>query len=383
MNEERLVAFTQALVREQSLSGAEAGVARVVLEEMRALGFDRAWVDGNGSVVGVVEGARAGPTLLLDAHLDTVGIAPGVPWAHEPFGAEREGTRLYGRGTSDMKGALAGMVHAAAGLDRSRLAGRVVVSASVMEEVLEGVALKAVMDEVRPDFVIIGEATHLNLNHGGRGRAELHLEAIGKPAHSSTPHLGVNAVHLMMKAVREIEALPLQSDPLLGPALLALTDIISEPYPAFSVTPSRCRVTYDRRLLAGETAEDVLGALRALPAMGPVQATIGTGAYPAYTGAVLRAEKFFPAWQLAGEHAFVQGALRALRGIGQAPQLGAYRFCTNAAYSAGVAGVPTVGYGPSAEGQAHVIDEYIELAQLVGAARGYGAIMETLCSHIH
>ena len=150
-----------------------------------------------------------------------------------------------------MKGALAAMVHAAASVDKSKLAGKVVVSASVMEEVYEGGALKTVMDEVKPDFVVIGEASELNLVRGGRGRAEIHLETIGKPSHSSSPHLGVNAIHLMMKVIQAVDKIELGEHPLLGPAILALTDIISEPYPAYSVIPARCKATYDRRTPAG------------------------------------------------------------------------------------------------------------------------------------
>ncbi len=187
-----------------------------------------------------------------------------MTWAHDPFGGDVEGGFIYGRGTADMKGALAAMIYAAAGLDRARLRGRVVVSATVMEENLEGAALKTVMDAVSPDFVVIGEATDLRLNRGGRGRAEIHLETIGRPAHSSTPHLGRNAVHDMLRVVAAVERLPMQSDSFLGPAILALTDIISDPYPAYSVIPSRCRVTYDRRLLPGETVEGVLEDLRGL-----------------------------------------------------------------------------------------------------------------------
>jgi len=171
MNVERLIAFTQALIRQQSLSGEEGAAVALVLAEMRALGFDRVWADENGSAVGVIEGAQPGPTLLLDAHCDTVGIAPGSTWTRDPFGAEIDGGYLYGRGAADMKGALAAMIHAAAAADRSAMAGRVAVSATVMEEVFEGGSLRAVMDALRPDFVVIGEATELNLNRGGRGRA--------------------------------------------------------------------------------------------------------------------------------------------------------------------------------------------------------------------
>jgi putative selenium metabolism hydrolase len=234
------------------------------------------------------------------------------------------------------------------------------------------------MDSLQPSFVVIGEATELNLNRGGRGRAEIHLETIGKPAHSSSPHLGINAVHGMLPIIQGMEALPLGQDPLMGPALLALTDIISDPYPGHSVVPSRCRVSYDRRLLPGETPEGVLGAVMALqPGNGAkFQAVIAEGAHTAYTGRVLRGSKFLPAWVFPEEHPFVQSALRGLRAAGLDPKIGAYRFCTNAAYSAGQAGVPTVGFGPAAEGDAHVVDERLELRSLVRAAEGYQGIIQ-------
>ena len=201
-----------------------------------------------------------------------------------------------------MKGALAAMIYAAASLDRARLRGRVVVSATVMEENLEGAALKDVMDAVSPDFVVIGEATDLKLNRGGRGRAEIHLETIGRPAHSSTPHLGRNAVHDMLRVVAAIERLPTPNDPLLGRGILALTDIISDPYPAYSVIPSRCRVTYDRRLLPGETEREVLGAITDLPELAGIElrAAIAQGEHTTYTGAILRGPKFLPAFMLSG-----------------------------------------------------------------------------------
>jgi putative selenium metabolism hydrolase len=247
------------------------------------------------------------------------------------------------------------------------------VSASVLEEVMEGGSLRAIMDALRPDFVVIGEATNLNLNRGGRGRAEIHIEAIGRPAHSSSPHLGLNAIHEMVKIITSIERLPLPADPVLGPAQLVLTDIISEPYPAYSVIAGRCRVTYDRRLLPGETPESVLGAITALRELQPIHftAALAQGEHCTHTGAVLRGPKFFPAWLFAEDHPFIQTALRGLAAAGLTPALGAYRFCTNAAYSAGTARVPTVGFGPAAEGDAHVVNERLELAALARAAQGY------------
>ena len=373
-----LVAFARALVRCPSRFGEEEAVVSLILAQMTELGFDRAWRDANGSAIGIIDGKLPGPTILLDGHCDTVGVAPGVTWTHDPFGGEIESGFMYGRGTADMKGAQAAMIYAAAGLHRARLRGRVVISATVMEENLEGAALKDVMDAVRPDFVVIGEATDLKLNRGGRGRAEIHLETIGRPSHSSTPHLGRNAVHDMLRVVAAVERLPMQSDSFLGPAIMALTDIISDPYPAYSVIPSRCRVTYDRRLLPGETERDVLGAITDLPELAGIElrTAIAQGEHKTYTGAVLRGPKFLPAFVFPEEHSFVQTAARGLRSAGLDPQMGAYRFCTNAAYSAGMAGVPTIGFGPGREEDAHVVDERIAVDAVLVAERGYRGIIE-------
>ncbi len=376
MNDSRLIEFAQALIRTPGLSGQEQAVARRVAAEMTALGYDQVIEDENGSIIGIVEGSQPGATLLFDAHIDTVGVSPGVPWVHDPYGAQIDGGAIYGRGSADMKGALAAMVHAVAGLDRSRLAGRAVVSASVLEEVLEGVALRTVMERIHPDYVVIGESTDLNISRGGRGRAEVHLTTTGRPSHSSSPHLGRNAVLDMMRVIGAIDRLELPSDAVVGPAILALTDIISEPYPGHSVIPSVCKVTYDRRLLPGESVGDVLAAILQLPEVQGIQleAVIAQGSYQAYTGAMLNAHKFFPAWTLAEEHHLVRAAMIALAGVGLTPQLGAYRFCTNAAYSAGVAGVPTIGFGPATESDAHVVDERLRVDDLLAVARGYAAM---------
>jgi putative selenium metabolism hydrolase len=380
MSDERLIAFAQALVRCKSLPGEEGPVTARITEEMRALSYDEVRTDENGSATGIIQGARPGPTLLMDAHTDTVGIAPGLAWAHDPFGAEVDGGALYGRGIVDMKGALAAMIYGAAAVDRTRLAGQVVVSASVMEELLEGAALHPVMDATRPDFVIIGEPSDLKLVHGGRGRAEIRLETIGRPAHSSNPSLGRSAVLDMLQVVAAMERTPMPADDLLGPAVQALTDIISDPYPGVSTIPSRCLATYDRRLLVGETAEDLLNGILSDPSLAGIdlRATIGEGRYRTYTGALLTGPKFLPAWLLSPSHPFVVAALRGLRAAGLDPALDVYRFCTNAAYSVGTAGVPTIGFGPGHEEEAHMVDEHMELSALLAARDGYRGIIEAV-----
>ena len=107
-----------------------------------------------------------------------------------------------------------------------------------------------------------------------------------------------------------------------------------------------------------------------------IKAAIAQGEHQTYTGQVIRGDKFFPAWLLAEDEPFVQQAFRGLQQAGLEPEVGAYRFCTNAAYSAGIAGVPTVGFGPATEADAHVVDEHLAIDSLVAAARGYRGIIE-------
>lgn len=378
-----LVAFCQRLVQTPSVTGNEGAVAELVRETMLALGFHRAWIDRSGSVVGEIRGAAPGPSVLFDGHLDTVEVADLHAWTQPPFGGVVKDGRIYGRGSCDMKCALAAMVHGLAPLAAmaAGLRGSVFVSGTVCEETFEGQALGRVVEELRPDAVVIGEASALALKRGQRGRAEVEVTVTGKAAHSSNPSVGRNAVYLMMELVGRMLKAPLPEDPFLGRGLLELTDIISAPYPGASVVPHQCRATFDRRTLAGESEADVLEPLRrcvrdcqaADPRFEAV-VRIAEASQRCYTGDVVAGRRFFPAWVLAEDHPLVAGALAGLRGTGLDPAVTKYDFCTNGSWSAGVAGIPTIGFGPGAEDGAHVVDESIELDQVRRAAVGYQAI---------
>jgi len=377
-----LTSFAQKLIRVRSITAGEKEVVGVMAAEMQQLGFDRVWVDEFGSLIGVVEGKQQGPTLLLDGHCDTVD-AHAPDWTHNPWGGEIENERLYGRGTADMKGSLAAMIHATGMLQRGELCGRVVVSATVSEEFAEGAALKNVIETVTPDYIVIGEATQLNLNRGGRGRAEIQLTTFGRSAHSSSPEAGRCAVTDMMRVIQTITNSPVPMDPVLGPGSIVLTDIISEPHPGHSVVPYRCHVTYDRRLLPGESKVSLWDELKFLPGLEDIQYSLALAALEeyTYTGNLLQGEKFFPAWLFPEAHPFVQTALHGLESAGLNPGIGAYRFCTNAAHCAGVAGIPTVGFGIGREEDAHTVDESIAVADLLTAARGYQGIIHSVCKN--
>ncbi|HET7036516.1 MAG TPA: M20/M25/M40 family metallo-hydrolase, partial [Thermomicrobiaceae bacterium] len=204
IDEAALADFALRLIGATSLSGDEGAAAEVTAAEMRRLGLavER---DEAGNVLGSI-GDESGPTVLIDAHLDTVGVTEPEAWSQPPAG-ERVGGRIYGRGAMDMKGPLAAAVHGAASLAGRLPRGRVVVAATLAEELVEGPATELVARRLRPDFVIIGEATSLKLARGQRGRAEIVVTTHGQPTHSSRPELGVNAAQAMVDiivALREI-----------------------------------------------------------------------------------------------------------------------------------------------------------------------------------
>jgi len=183
----------------------------------------------------------------------------------------------------------------------------------------------------------------------------------------------------MLDLIPIVESARLPVDPLLGSAQIVLTDILSEPYPGHSVLPNRCRVSYDRRLMPGETPESVLAAFGQLDTKN-IQYTVSilAGEEKTYTGKSFQGLKFYPAWKLAEDHALLQSALQGLKKAGIETHLGSYNFCTNAAYSAGIAGLPTLGFGPGFETDAHTVDEKLKISDLIQAAGGFAAMAQAI-----
>ncbi len=359
--------FALTLMREPSPSAHESRVAELVRQEMLRLGY-AVEVDAWGNVVGTI-GPSDGPCVLIDAHMDTVGVTQPDAWSHDPYGAI-VGSRLYGRGAMDMKGPLAAAIRGIATLRDSVGSGRVVVSASIAEELVEGTALVEIARRERPDYVVICEATSLNVARGQRGRAEIRIETHGRPTHSSRPEFGVNAAQAMVDVIVALRDVPVPRHPVLGNGILVLTDVISQPYPGLSVVPDRCIATFDRRTLPGESDDDVLSSVRTSVqrALAGSEATatiqIAEDDFVSYSGAQVRAPNFAPAWFFDEDEPLVQLAMQALARAGYSARLGHYAFCTNGSGTAGRLGIPTIGYGPGDEELAHRVDEYIEIGDL-------------------
>jgi putative selenium metabolism hydrolase len=378
---EAMATFLRELVCIPSLSTHEEAVAIRLAEEMRRVGFAEVWTDSIGNVVGRV-GSGQGPKLVFDGHMDTVAVGDPRNWPHPPYDGVIENGILYGRGTCDMKGGLAAMVYSVkALLDAGvELAGDLYVVGVVQEEPCEGFAMQVLVEQggIHPDYVVLGEPSNLQIKVGHRGRVEMQVKVRGKAAHASSPELGNNAIHNAARLVFGLELLAprLATDPVLGQGTLAVTQIESQAASRNAV-PDYCTFFIDRRLTLGETERKALAEVQHIVNTEEVNADVEVTEYRAtsYTGYDCRTKSSFPAWVMPENSRLVQATVRSVREtLGYRPRLSRWTFSTDGTYTAGVASIPTVGFGPGEERYAHTLEEQIRLNDVVDAARVYARL---------
>ncbi len=378
---QHLLTFLRDLVRIPSPSTQEADVAQRIVEELDTVGLPEVKVDPIGNVVTRI-GPGGGPTLMLSAHMDTVRVSGPESWARDPFSAEVEDGLLYGVGSCDMKGGLAAMVYALKILKDlgADLKGDIVLSCVVQEEECEGLGTRVLIKEsgIRPDWVVIGEPTDLNISRGQRGRLEMQVVTHGRSAHAASPHLGENAINTAARLVFGLEMLTEQmaEDDFLGPGTLAVTDISSRASSRNAI-PDRCSLILDRRLTLGENETTALSQVQRVIAREGVGATVAVTEYRAssYTGYECQARKLYPPWVLSADHPLVDAAVRAAQmQLKRRPGITHWRFSTEGVYTAGEAGIPSVGLGPGKEAAAHTADEHVRLEDVYTAAEIYAQL---------
>ncbi|MCX7750324.1 MAG: M20/M25/M40 family metallo-hydrolase [Candidatus Bipolaricaulota bacterium] len=359
------IRLAQELVRIPSPSGAEGDLADFLLTTLGA--FAEVERGPLGAVVARVSRGE-GPTVMLEGHLDTVPGGDEDAWTRGLYTGEIAEGRLWGRGAVDMKGAIACQIAAAASAARD-LRGTLLLVYVPYEEIVEGVVLSRVLDQVgKPDLVVLGEPTDLRLGIGHRGRAVVRLTARGKPAHAAMPQLGENAILKMVEALPPALDVLLPTDPLLGEE--TATPIAVGTPAAGPVVPEACWVLLDRRISRDETPESVLAPYEGME----LEARIERVELTAYTGEKFGADCFFPAWWMNPEHPWV---VRAREALGS-PPMRVWRFSTDGVESCARRGIPTVGYGPGDEALAHQADENVLLADLEKAAAAYRKLLRTL-----
>ncbi len=400
------VRLAQRLVQLPSLSGQEREVVGACIAHALEAGFDEARFDRMGNFIGRVQiGDGKGPKLLLTGHLDTVNAEPSQ-WHSQagPLSGAIIDGKLFGRGASDMKGAVACMVQAASLLKRlpgAGFSGQIFVVGTVVEELFEGVCFLEALDAIQPDYVIVGEATECRVNIAQRGRAEVLMKVHGIGKHASVGRTTINPIEQVAYIIDAFHRwYRCDAVALLGKRNIVPTDIKIpvgggggiDGRGGNSTVPNRLELTYDVRTLPGDTPDSIMDLLTrqlaGVNAIGHTQyfeyqdpdLSYARERCTTYTGVDIQQDKFAHAWMMDENAVLVKKAMAALESIGQHPVIGSYSFCTD-----GSAIIPylrkhpdrtceVIGYGPSRENLAHVIDEHIELDQLRKALEGYVAI---------
>ncbi|RIK39382.1 MAG: YgeY family selenium metabolism-linked hydrolase, partial [Chloroflexi bacterium] len=192
---EAIVGLLRKICAIPSVDGQIGPVGERIGAEMRLLHFDEVRFDVMGNILGRIGN---GPRVIVyDSHIDTVGIGDPAAWAWNPFQGKVEDGVLYARGACDEKGSTPGMVHGLAlARDLGLLDGWTVWYFGNAEEWCDGLAPNVFVEvdpQVRPDFVVIGEPTRMQVYRGHKGRVEMKVVAKGRSAHAASNHLGDNA----------------------------------------------------------------------------------------------------------------------------------------------------------------------------------------------
>jgi succinyl-diaminopimelate desuccinylase len=330
------------------------------------------------NLIARLRGAENSGHLVFSGHMDVV--PPGeVAWDHDPFAAELVGGRIVGRGAADMKGGVAAMAVALATLARSRFVPKadIVLAVSAGEERMGPGAQLMVATRVLEGsaYLIVGEPTGLDIciaQKGGRGYS---ITAYGRPAHSSTPHLGVSAISYMARVVLALEANPFPFTPheLLGEPTVTVAGI--ESGVARNVVPDRCTLVVGMRMVPGQTPEELDACLQRL--LDDVVCQSGLAVRTEVE--LYQGREGIPPIETSRDHPLVGAISAAIEAVsGAAPAVKGFTGGTEAALLSPAFGLPFVICGPGKLAQAHQTNEYVEVNELGTAARAYGLLAGSL-----
>lgn len=381
-HEPQLLGFMKDLIATPSLSSQEGSVIKRIQAEMKKLGYDEVRVDPMGNLIGRIgKGKRV---IAIDGHVDTVDVGDRKQWKTDPFTPVVKKGVLYGRGTSDMKGGVASAVYAGALLKKAGFPkdATLYVTCTVQEEDCDGLCWQYLVKEqkLRPDVVVITEPTSLRIYRGHRGRMEIEVETTGVSCHGSAPERGVNAVYKMAPIIADIEKLNERLKPRapLGKGTVTISHIRSRS-PSLCAVADGCVIHLDRRLTVGENEKVAVSQILNLPSVKKAKAkvTVLTYEVPSWTGLNYPTKKYFPTWEMPESTKEVKVARAAYEAVfGDKPTVGHWTFSTNGIATAGMHGIPTIGFGPGHEHFAHAPNECVEVEHLVRACAFYAGFVE-------
>jgi acetylornithine deacetylase len=353
----------------------EQEMAEFYRDRMSDLGLDvgsRDVVPGRPNVWGVLKGNGTGPSLMLSGHLDTVG-SENYPDALQP---RVENNRVYGRGACDMKDALASYLEIARLLRDADLPLRGdLILTGIADEENQMIGSKD-LGENGPwaDYGIIGEPSDMTICCAHKGQVGYRVRALGKAVHSSRPEDGINAIEGMTPVIAALS--DYQQKLMAGgahrlcghgrccPSVIHGGTIVS-------TVPDCCELEIDRRTLPGETRDDVYRELQSL--LAAVKESHPQFHYE-IDGPTIDVQPL----DVPTDNPVVDTVLRAYRGVtGNPIEASAFSGGSDAPHF----GFPALIFGAGSLQQAHSLDEYVELDEMLIATKVYLiAAMEILCT---
>ena len=375
-----ILEFAQNLVRVKSYSSQEEEAIRMVQQKMIDLGYDEVKIDSLGNVLGRI--GNGDKIIMFDSHVDTVEVNDGAYWGIPPFEGQIKDGRLHGRGSVDMKSSVAASVYAGAFANQLGVDNKTVyVSCTVNEEDCDGENLKHLFEEysLSPDYMIICEPSNNNITLGHNGKAQVVIKTQGVSAHGAEPDKGVNAVYEMAEIIQRVETLNKNLPIINGKkGTLVLSDI-SSVSASLNAVPSECQIYLDRRMVNGETENQVRKEMDGLVQGKNASWEIGTLHRKSWTGKDIKYKPFHTAWKIEEDHELTQACINAFEGtFNKSPSHFDYwNFSTNAVTPVHL-GIPTIGFGPGDYKMAHMRDESCPVQEITDACLFYVNLIKCL-----
>jgi len=373
----KVISLTKNLIKIQSQNppGDEKEISEYLIERLKEIGLKVKTYDykpNRPNVIGTFSTGKKGSTLMFNGHTDTVPIGKKTLWTIDALEGKVKNDKIYGRGASDMKGSLAAMIVGTETVLNysTEFKGNLILS-FVADEEVTGFGTKDLVDRgYKADCAVVGEPTELKVQTAHKGVAYVKIVTKGEAAHGSLPHTGINAINQAVRvcsAIGKMECeLGNKKHALLGSPTINIGTIKGGI--KTNVVPDYCEMTVDRRLIPGETSdmvkkefEDVISQLKDKDNNFNAEVDIINFAEPSETSPNERIVKI--------ARSSVKKVIGKDLGVTPFPATCDMRFLVNQAH------IPTVILGPGSLHQAHTIDEYVEVNQVLDATKIYALII--------
>ena len=326
---------------------------------------------GRWNLIAEKRWGMGGRTLIFNGHLDVVPAGDPSQWKYSPFQGKLSKGRIYGRGASDMKSGIASFIHALSMIDRLKIhfhQGAVILHLVSDEESHghHGMGFLTQKGGIHGDAALVGEPTDLCPVIAHKGALWLKISTLGKSAHSSRPHLGVNAIEKMMKLIHQINLISLEKEhPLLGKPTLNVGTIRGGT--KINIVPDRCEIELDRRILPSEKKEEIVGEIKKILDSLRLQD-------PLFQYQMEEIDFAEPS-EVNPEEEIVRMGVEAIHQVtGESRPLRAFSGFTDSRFYINQCCIPTLILGPGDTNQIHTTDESVEVEALVRAAHIYALI---------